>query len=336
GINSECWDLLPIEINGQKSLLIAGNNAVYQLWDNGKLDVIVSCMPWVFHKTKADHNTIFIGLDDGLMMLIFRDNFWQVQNKVAGISEAIYKISEPKDDLLLLGTLENGIIKLQMERSKTLGSFRFTINKMNSNQNLPKGGAFSVSFGSNVVYATTNGIYTYDDKEKVFQENLQYKNALGAAQFVVHRLTEDQNHRLWMIAYQGDEYYIGYFKETDGVITWHDRIFAPIANEIFHTIYTGDQNKVWMGGPKGLYKINIRENYDPTIVDHKILIRKVFLNKDSLYYEGNEKTLNYGDESVTQQAILRIPYSSNSISFNYASQYQKYASLNLYSHKLQG
>lgn len=336
GISTECWDILPLEIDGKKSMLVAGNNAIYQVWEDLSIDLVVSCLPWTFHQLKSEPNTIFVGLDDGLMCIRYLDGTWRMQNKIAGIDETIYHISETNENELWLGTLDNGVIRLKLEKSRTLNAFRFEIEKMNHKKGLPEGGVFSETYQGEPIFGTSSGIYQYNRREMNFTPLVKLNNARGKENFVVHRLSESPDGKLYMVAYRNDEFHLGYFEESDEGMKWMNNDFLPLSLEVFHDIYHSSTEDVWFGGPTGLYNYRPPKQTETGDFDFSTVIRRIYLNKDSLHFAGFDNALNYGDTVIAKPARLKIPYENNSISFTYSSQYQKYPDQNLYSHKLEG
>jgi serine phosphatase RsbU (regulator of sigma subunit) len=336
GINTECWDLLPVQVGGKSLLLIAGNNAVYQIDEALNLQQIVTCLPWTFHELKADPGIFFVGLDDGLMCLIYSDDGWIIQNNVAGISNTIYSIAQSDDRRVWLGTLNHGVIRMDLKERITHYPYQFDTKIFDVDKGLPDGGVFVKEYVGGVLFGTNDGIYDYDEVSNSFEEELVYKEAMGVDHIVIHRISEDYNGNLWLVGYWEDEFYTGYFDRKTSTPIWYDKAFKPFSNEVFHTIMHEKGGVNWLGGPEGLFRYVEEERQLDVDPKYKVLIRQVVLNKDSLDFAGNYSLLNYMDSASSDKEDIHYPYSFNSISFTFSSQYHQYPEMTLYSHILDG
>lgn len=332
GIDEECWDLLPVSFEGKNVLLIAGNNAVYELDEKYNIEKIVSCLPWTFHQLKADPNTIFVGLDDGLMSLSYEDGSWKVLNHVAGISNAIFNIAEAEENRMWLGTLNNGVIRLDVK--KVFDTYNYDIRKYGEEHGLPEGGVFVAEYVGGLLFGTSDGVFEYNLDKRSFKEETIYKNQMGVDHLNVHRIKEDAQGNLWLVGYWDDDFYMGYFKRNGSEPEWCSNDFKPISKEVYHSIYN-EGDITWLGGPDGLYRHkNIEKENDD--INYHVLIRRVYLNKDSLDFAGNKINPNYGDTLEKSEETFIYPYDYNSLTFSFSSQYHKYDEMNQYSYMLVG
>lgn len=157
---------------------------------------------------------------------------------------------------------------------------------------------------------------------------------MGMEDLVVHRISEDDKGNLWTVAYWEDDFRIGFFERSRSEVAWHGSAFKPIAGEVFHAIWHEKEGVTWLGGPEGLFRY--RPDAQEEARSFSARIRDVFLNKDSLAFAGNDRSLNYGDSSLSASAQRTYPYAFNSLSFVFASEYQKHNEQNLYSYRLLG
>jgi len=336
GITTECWDILPIQMEGKSVLLIAGNNAIYQLDEDLNLEQLVTCLPWTFHQLESDPSTVFVGLDDGLMCLKHEEGGWRIQNKVAGISNTIYSMAQSEDMRIWLGTLNNGVIRLDLRERITHYPYQFNTKSFDVENGLPEGGIFVGKYVGGVLFGTNDGIFSYDEGKNSFIEETVYKESMNRDHIVVHRLSEDPAGQLWTIGYWEDEFIVGFFKRNGSKPEWHEKSFKPISEEVFHSVYHENNGITWLGGPDGLFRYNMNVPSKATNRNFSVLIRKVFLNKDSIDFAGNINVPNYMDTAMTDLTNKIYPYEFNSMTFTFSSQYHKYAGMNLYSYQLEG
>ncbi len=335
-INTECWDIKPVEIEGRSLLLIAGNNAIYQMDEYGGIEKIVSCLPWTFHQLESDPTTILVGLDDGLMCLKYDGGTWVIQNNVAGISNTIYSIAQSESRKVWLGTLHDGVFRLDIRERITHYPYQFDARHFGQKEGLPEGGIYVADYVGGMIYGTSNGLYGYHRDKNVFTEEKIYKEVIGIDQFTAHRVSEDPLGRLWLSAYVGDEFILGYVKRNGSTPLWKDEVFRPISREVFHSIYHDEDGSTWLGGPDGLFRFGAGEEENHEYSEFATMIRKLTLNNDSVNYSGNLNALNYGEVDSSIAYLPMYPYEYNSVSFTFSSQFHKYPELNEYSYQLLG
>lgn len=336
GINTECWDLLPFNYKGNSMLLIAGNNAVYQLDEKMNLEQLVSCLPWTFHKLKDDESTVFVGLDNGLMCMNYIEGSWKIQNNIGDVSNTIYCIAQSEEKRVWLGTLNNGVIRLDLQERITHFPYQFHSKKFGVTEGLPAGGVYVTEYVGGMLFGTGNGIFEYREDKSLFLEEMMYKEASGIKDMVVHRISEDETGKLWLVAYWEEEFYTGFFERNNSNLIWHDETLKPVSNEVFHTIHHDAKEVTWIGGPDGLFRINLKKEDPSPKLNFNVLIRKVYLNKDSLDFAGNIEYPNYKETTSASSQELIYPYEFNSMSITFSSQFHKYAEKNRYSYMLEG
>ncbi|MEQ8324825.1 MAG: SpoIIE family protein phosphatase [Vicingaceae bacterium] len=335
GLDEECWGLQTFNYGDYECLLIAENNAVYSLDENFKLTRLVDCYPWTFHLFESDPSYVFVGLDDGLIFLQYRNGNWQVNEKIPGIERAIYSIAEPKKNELWLGS-PNIATRVKLEWMKSTGAFRCIIEEFGEENDLPNGDVVMEVMGDQFLTGTSEGIFKYNRESGKFEKLNQFSDAMEGRNFQVHRLRHQEGGKLWMSAYYNSHFYMGYFDLSKSPIVWVENALKPLSSEVYHAWYSSDDEITWFGGPNGLYRYKDPGLTHKKNADYQVLIRNVVLNNDSIHYFGNSGTADYADSNDYGKSRSILPFEFNSLIFEFASQFHKYPEYNQYSYNLEG
>ena len=335
GFDRECWGLLPFKFGKSELLLVAENNALYQVDKELSVQRITDCYPWTIHQYSKDSSIVFVGLDDGLLCLSYIEGSWEVKEKIPGIDYAVNSIVEAEENILWLGS-PGKATKLTLEWIRSIGTYRFKIKSFNQNDGLPAGDVCVEMMGDQLMFGTSEGIYSFSEDNRKFNKEKDFDLAFQNRPFQVHRLAYQYPGKLWMSAYFDDKFYLGYFRDDRTGLSWVDNDFLPFSSEVYHSIFHDDDEISWLGGPEGLLKFQGTKKSNEELQTFEVLIRSVVLNNDSVYFHGNEAGLNYGDSVLKAGKAIKLSYDYNSIRFNFSSTYYKYPLYNQYSVKLEG
>ncbi len=332
GIDEECWRLLSVRISGQNKLLIAENNGLYEYSEKGGVKLIYSCFPWSMHQSLVHPNKIFVGLDNGLQAIEWVNGKWIIQEEIKGVNESVFSIVELRKNQLWLGTLKSGVLKLEISHSAESNLDHRDVKRYDTTYGLPEGDVFVANAKSKVLFGTSEGIFEYDGNEDKFKKSERFSpNEIR----IVHRMKEDWNGNLWIIAYKDNQYSYGFIDSENGEFV--RKPLLPVAHEIVHAVHFDEKaNKIWLGGPDGLYHIDPSQNrFDST--QYPVVIRRITLNDDSLLFAGAFANDSLDAIQMMQSSSkIDIPYSYNALTFEFASTYYYKSEQNIYQYKLVG
>ena len=344
-ISMECWDLITFKKDHHTALIAALNDGVFEVMPDNNISLIAKCIPWTLFQSQKDPSRIYIGLDDGLMSLYYDNGKWINEGRVNGISELIFKISEDNLGNLWLGTLKQGVIKLNFYLNSEISALvgrkgiqrDIKIFRYNKEHGLPEGDFIVLKENNGKpLFGTDKGLFRFNEKEERFYLDtiiLEKSNRLWG----IHRLNTDSKGNLWMVNYKGSDFEVGLAKHlNDSNVFWNSIPFVEVSKGIIHSIYHDESGIVWLGGVDGLYRFDSNVEKDYTI-PYNTLVRKVIIGEDSLIFKGT----NYNDSglvSIPQSEWFKnaLPFSNNSITLEFAGQSYENESATLYSRYLEG
>ena len=177
-----------------------------------------------------------------------------------------------------------------------------------------------------IVFATTKGIYEFDNKNNKIVPSPYYQKLLGKRP--IRYLKEDLNGNIWFVQ-----------DKMLGVLDFQDSIprikFIP---ELFNHILSGFENMYFynsenaiIGSDIGFYNINYKQ-YTAHSFPHSTYLSSIYVfgNGDSCLYGG------YNNNLITKGKFISIPYKSNSLRFTFATTFIRKNSILEFSYYLEG
>ena len=326
GLTIDCYGVKQVVFGKDSVLLIAANNGVWMLRENGGTLVQVSKSgPYNFVQSPKDPNLVFVANYDGLSKIRWTGSGFIDEGYEEGFTEDIFNISVQSDGTLWLGTIAGGVIRSHV--SKTDGSGNMIRKVVGS----PDDGPAYVSIIDGVPYVGNDkGLFRMVNDKLVTSTDYRLPVKCG-----VHRIMKDGNGRVWaVLAKENNRFEIGYF-ENSASHTWNSRDFQRYSTDIVHGLFYELNGMTWLGGPNGLMLFNpsIKKNYGQKF---NSIIRAVSIG-DSLSFGGSFAGKG-GEASLIQgkEFEVNLPYSSRSISFEFAAGSYLDEKATLYSFILEG
>ena len=257
-------------------------------------------------------NTRFVaGNYKGIAFLDLKDNSISIDKNIPGFNESSRYIAVDNNQNIWVSHPYHGVYKLTKTET---GEYK--IQTYSSNNGLPSSLNNQIfKIKNQILAATENGIYIYNEPKNIFEPSEQFKKILG--QQSIRYLQEDADGNIW------------FFHEKNlGVIDYSNNkttliYFPELNNKLlsgFEFIYPFNNNNIFIGGENGFYHINY-ENYKSNAPKADIQIRSVRItgsSNDSLLFGGYYKNLN--DLPVqSKNNIPAITSNWNTIHFEYAS-----------------
>jgi serine phosphatase RsbU (regulator of sigma subunit) len=329
--NNEVWDMHLVNIRGEQSLLVAFENAIYEVTSNHELKEVIACAPWMIKQSQKYPERVYIALDDGLMAIRKVGNIWVNEGKVEDLEDPIRQLVEDKDGNLWLSTQNfTGVVKLNDPGPGYLSAYKGGFVKFNADNGLPEDG-FSFAFFENEepFFGTPKGIFRTDGK--ILPDTLKWKKFNDYAKGL-HRISFKNSQEKWLVAYTDfDQYVIRITGDK-----WESNTFKKISRNIIHAIYHDENGVTWLGGPKGIFR------FDPEMASEfskpvSVSLRKITSGENQLSFLGVFADMDgtvHHDQLEWQVPVLS--FSNNTIAFEYAAQHYDEKGSNLYSYKLEG
>ena len=315
-------------INNQ--LLLGNHDGAFVIKDNTAVPLEIYPGYWNFLPVSPTFPTsqMIAGNYNGLSIFDFKgDKFQKSTEVIPDFNESSRFIAVDKFDNLWVSHPYHGVYRMKKQNDGNYKVFNYPDKK--GLPSLLNNHVFKIK--NEVLFATENGIYIYNEQKDSFEISSYYHNLLGNQS--IRYLKEDASGNIWFI-----------HEKTLGVIDYTAKepsvyCLPELHNKLlsgFEFIYPLNQNNIFIGGEKGFFHINY-EKYKKNIPDLKVQVREVHIvdKSDSLLFGGYFKGIN---EPQIQDAD-KIPGVANhwkTISFDFCSSLFGYLSNLEYSFRLKG
>jgi len=172
-----------------------------------------------------------------------------------------------------------------------------------------------------IVAATEKGLYEYNERKDAFEPSAYFKNILNVKS--IRYLKEDPSGNIWFVHQK--QLGVVDFSESRPKIIY----FPELNNKLvsgFENVYPFDEHNIIIGGEKGFYHVDFEKyKQNRTLIEPQIRVVRSFGKTDSLLYGGYQTPSN-----------SRLPYSMNSLYFEYSAILYGQQSNIEYSYFLQG
>ncbi|MCB8994070.1 MAG: SpoIIE family protein phosphatase [Bacteroidales bacterium] len=336
---SECWDLLNFTCNGHEILLVVTNSNISIIQPDNSLKPIFNGAVYDIYQSRLDPARIYVGMEEGITSLHFDNGKWTQEEKVKGIDETISSITEDQNGNLWMGTLNQGVVKININSLEGNKIKNIEIIKYDSLNGLPSGPTLVSNISGRTIIGTSEGIYKFQPYQNTFIPDSAFGDYFIKHTPYIHRISEQKGNKVWLVTVdeKTNKYITGNLLYIPGKdFEWQTQPYALISKSIQHAIYIDANGICWFGGPEGLYRYNsnIRKNYETV---YHTLIRKVTIGEDSLIFGG----AGFDDEmesSLLQPPILQpeLSYSFNSLKFDFSALSSENESDMSYSYILDG
>lgn len=346
GINSQAWSLQKFIINKDTLLLASSEAGIFEVKNTSSV-LIHENFGFVLKQSKANPKRLFIGMGDGISSIKYENNNWVDEDYLKGIDVKISSIAEDLKGNLWLGTPVNGLIKINFNSGKITSDSLITswgsvykVFVYDTTNGLPEmENNIPYIFKNKMVFASTEGIYEFNEKTSSFFHSPLLKTEIENSQ--VYRFAQKDSAAIWMFTVKPGkikETGVAYLKQHN-LYTWYTQPFRKISDWEIHAIYPDENEITWLGAPDGLlrYDANTKKNF---IIPFYTLIREVRLKKDSMLFGGNFFNIknNTNLPTFSQQDFLKpsIDYTQNSITFYYSATNYSDNKNNMFSFYLEG
>lgn len=305
------------EINNQ--LLMAHEDGTSLI--NGNVATALYSLPgtWMFQPLENvfPAKDILAGTYLGLQKINYTNGVFSNAGKINGFSETLRFIVVDNNDNIWASHPYHGVYKIELspDHGRILKTTLFS-----QNNGLPsKLYNYVYRIKNRVVIATTNGIYEYDPKRNKFSPFKMFNNALNGIS--LQYLKEDNEGNVWFVTNKKvgivdfhkpsgtNPFSVFYLPELDGKVVGG-----------FESIYTLDNENVFIGANKGAYHINY-EKYVENITKPRVVIGtiKLLSKKDSVVFGGYFVKNGIVNSKQDLSKIPEYKNALNSIHFEFSS-----------------
>ncbi len=301
GISGAFHALLP----GPGQLLAAGDRGIFQVLPDHRVRRISTWSALALARSRADPNRTWVG--GGGLMSLYRQpggNTWTPEQQFLENDVPIRSIVEAPDGALWLGTLTNGVIRVNFT-SPRLGKDHVITRYIIDGQ-LPPGECFVHWAAGHVMVGTERGLYHPAARgNRLIPDNTLGKQFCDGSRNVF-RLAQDNKSAIWLhsrgvnfraLPNGGNHYAVS------------DKPLRRLSSHQVNGIFPGRAGDcTWFAGNNGLVRFDtgIKNNHHPPF---RTVIRRVLVN-------GAER---YGGYSPAPALVL--PHDERNLRFRFASPY---------------
>jgi len=325
GTEGQVWSL---EVIGN-TLLCGHNYGSFQI-DGFRAHQIADIRGfWSFLELPYHDNMALAGTFSGLVRLEKIDDRWYLLDEIEGFRESSRHIFLDNQGLLWVSHGYKGLYKLEL--TPDFSEIR-TVDFYHGEAGLPESLPYNLhGVNGGMVVTTHEGFFTYNHGQEAFVPNPEM-NRLFQDKGFVDKIHQDAQGNLWYYTYE----FMGLLRRLeDGtyrdITTPFKRINAFLL-PAFQNISILNSSNIFIGSQQGLI------HYDPTIINDYQVTEKVSFQEVSFY--GRQETLSFfahSDEILeNREAMLQLPFASNSVSFVFTAPMYENPSSTAFSYKLKG
>jgi len=313
GIDSIVWSLRAYG----NDVLAATNSGVY-LVSGGRAMPVLQSKRAVFDIAVAarDHDTVYVAGWDAVLMLRKQAGNWVKIQEFSAPGQEIRTVVEDNDGTVWAAAKTGPVWKID---------FRLTsveTRKLDSAQGVPDGLINAQRYGDHVVFATAAGLRRYSDQVKRLAPDLSLGTEF-AKRDVLNVFEDKRRNGAWIT---GSGYHGILSKQPGGDDRWLPMPLLQTGIDGIYWMSLDDDGVAWAMGADGvLFRWDQTLAGDPDR-DFRVLTRSV--------QTSDERQILYGGRGIP--AVLRMPYGSNSLRFDFAAPFYEDAGSVEYRIKLEG
>ncbi|MFK7847566.1 MAG: response regulator [Rhodothermales bacterium] len=324
-LKSVSWALI-----AARGVLLAGtSDGIFEIGPAGAKSIeSEASFALCFYHSVSDINRIYVGLQEGLATLEFRNGRWQYAGQFTNIKEEVRTITEEDDGSIWLGTTYQGLLKIEASSLHENG-FNAQANRYGKEEGFPHSYTNVFTVNGQTVFATLNGLWHYDKAQQSFLPDSTFGPAFADTTRAFSHVIEDHSGSVWMRTM--------YDNKLTAMLAdpMNDGTYRAVVTPLLPmrdigdlwSVYPDTTGIVWFGGSDGIARFDATIKKDHTI-DFTTLIRRIAtVPSDSLIYGGT---------SSSQPMYPSLPYKENSLRLEYAATSYDGSVAKLYQYKLEG
>jgi signal transduction histidine kinase/DNA-binding NarL/FixJ family response regulator/ligand-binding sensor domain-containing protein len=290
-ISGVVWSLLAVDTG----LLAATNRGIVQLSGNTATRLTKS-PTYTLIQSNNDASRIWAGTQWGLLSLRKGkgSGWYKEEHRFDNIQANIRSIVEDNNGFLWAGTLTQGVANAKI--SNPLSSGQITVNHYNRKHGLPPGEIHIFPVAGQALFATTQGIFTFDPQALTFATfaGFSEKFAGGPNGASVFRIAEAGDKHVWLHSLKRNFQAIPL---RNGQYKLEERVFRYLPMTQVNSIFPDPaHNAAWFAAVNGLIHYDTSSPKE-TDSPFNAVIRDVLINGEPCAL-SSVPTLEYRDRNV--------------------------------------
>ncbi|MEM7368928.1 MAG: ATP-binding protein [Bacteroidota bacterium] len=315
------WD---IEIRDEK-MLISSSEGIYEYID-GKANQLTNLRGYAMHTNPFHPDIVFASLSEGgIAVLKYQNGHWTFMGLLPYLMGLANSFQQESKEVFYMNNFQGEAYHIRSSnfddilRTENLDSLRARIQRIEMEidtirmpDKMAKEELFIPRLLGKLHFGTFQGLRTYDPESNQLIPDSTFGPLFADTTRDMYGLYEGPEQELWFYSVKDGrgKLFIGN-QDSVGTYQWNDQVMLAISGftNITHIYFDSeDQDIVWLGTNKGIYRYDKGEQATP-MVDYQAHVRKVIANADSVIFGGHEVS------SKTQA----IDFSLNSLRFEYAA-----------------
>ncbi len=281
-------------------------------------------------QSKRNPNRLFVAMRDTLLALRYQNHKF-VREGIVDLTKGNYRqmIEDEKGNLWLLEYNNFGITRMQFENPESIKPT--SVKRFNAKDGLPDYLNVIAILNHEVIVGSKRGLSRFNTNTDRFEPYAGLGKRFYNAPFEVQGLHQTKDGSIYVLpSFPSDKNEIVRISvNAKNDTTYETRPFKRLPEFGFFSEVNSEDNVVWISGTEGLIRYEPRldtKNYD---LNFQCLIRGVVSAKDTLVYSG------LPSEAIAKQHNY-LPYSKNTIAFEFAAPFFDNESKTLYATQLEG
>lgn len=345
GILNLSWGMKAVtDSKGKQDLVVATGDGIYGIEKETGTPLINAKSPaFTIHQSKFHANTAYVGLYDGLGLLVKRNGQWMYEGRFEGVEGRIYSLDEDDNGILWFISRYNGVYSAKISKPTSL-----KIDSLNLYVNTPFEPKFDEDsqirnvFGD-IKLSTHRGLSRYSASRNAFIADSSLGVELANGSTGIRLFTCDSRNFLWFEIYkeQHSRWVERALRNEDGTFVRLNAEFSAIPRMIFYHVMVEPNGTTWFAGSDGLFRFDPNERPRGRRLP-RVLIRKVITKNGTNIFNGAFQQVcfdgYYSCTGIVQQMgnAPSIEYGNNSIQFFFSSPYFEQTDRTKYSYYLEG
>ncbi len=327
GIKEDCRCLA----NTSASLLVGGRGGLYELSSGNVRQILRNPVNALF--CDVQHNVLFAGTETGIR--IFSLNDWKEIQNFSIPDICIDNIAISESGFLWLSS-RSGAFYRSTKPFSNAQNLSYTSYASEDLQSIDGSYVDMISTPGHLYFSSFKGLFTFDPAANQFLRDSSFRFSLPQGSYRIRQVEPDARKNLWLSIDHPDnktDKIWQAIRNTDGVYEMHPLLFRRVNPMIINSLFAEQDEVLWIGTNKGIVR------FDALAVHPENPVSQTYISGLSI---GNGPLLPYDRlvsrafQETLKKGRMDIPYSRNSIRFEFLSTQYNCESLPLFQYRLDG
>lgn len=346
GIEEWSWKFAKVRFDNRDTLLVGTTGGVYAVSDD---------KAYLLAKGKGGHGVVLIqskfypGIyymgtytySGGIVVFQWKNNEFRYLGMLEkNLGAAIYTLAEDADGDLWFSVRYGGVGFIDMVNPYQLVCDSMRLFNLPGN---PRCDDMSVSIVDGKIWAASEtGLSVFSEEKQAFLPDSTLGTEFADGSTGLRIFNQDCNGDIWFEAYHSpaNRWLERAKRFPNGIYRRVPDLFRTIPETIFFDVYTQKNGVSWIASTDGLFRFDERFSVKQTGLT-RVLIRRVVVNRNRRLYYGaryqHSLTHPFTENiNVEPGKPIQLPYSDNSLTFEFAVPYFGYGETIFYSYMLEG